>query len=132
MLETQPNLSLLLQVGCIVMLTLTFLTLAYVLCFAISLVNKRTTLFTKVMVILITVTLLMAQAEYIITIMATMPLVPGPHGSSKHNLVSPNPKAYQFVFSHCGLAIGDVSDVQQLFQWLVAMILAWKYHSVAI
>ena len=76
--------------------------------------------FTVILVTLITVSLIMGSALYILLIIALE------RDSPKNN-----PGVFEFVMGSCSLRLSLMSDAQEYMQWVSAMFMAYKYHQVA-
>lgn len=72
------------------------------------------------MVALITLSLLMGSAIYLLLILALDPESPVNH-----------PGVYNFVMGACSLKITLLSNIQEYIQWVSALFMAYKYHQVA-
>lgn len=102
------------------MLSVNVLCLTFIVYFMYHLIKTKPTQFTLALISLISFSILIGSIEYILLILATTQGTPTPY-----------PFAYSFIFGECLEGITILSDLQEFLQWLSALILGMKYHSVA-
>jgi hypothetical protein len=90
-------------------------------CFSLLLgaMRSKSTLFSKLIIGLITIDTMLGAVSYSLLISAT----------KDYNQT--NPRASKFVFGRCLMGITVITDLQRFLTWLTAFMLGWKQHIVA-
>lgn len=116
------------QICCVVLLVANMGVLTFLIVSLWQQKLRNPTTFTKAMVAIIAIAILLASSMYLLVIMATRDVTVKLDGSV---LIPSNPKAFQFVFGKCWLGLSWLNAVQSYLSWLALMILVSKYHTTA-
>lgn len=83
----------------------------------LGVIRSKPTLFSKLVIVLITIDIMLGAVSYSLLISATRDQT--------------NPRAFKFVYGRCLMGITVLTDFQRFLTWLTAFMLGWKQHIVA-
>ena len=108
------------RVYCFVVITIQSILMVYLASFIFRFRKQKITTFTALMLLTIGLGLVIGFAEAITFLVAT-------------NIdQSRNYRAEKFIFYGCGLPLSLLTDIQNFIEWITALLLAHKYHIVAL